>query len=197
MNEGQTATSVFRKPVAAPPNPVATPRFAQPGPATQRATPGSARSQLACGVFTPQRSEPSESRPELNGMNLLWLALLTVITFQLYIPVWFLNRRNAINSLRSPNKLGAGVFVFVLVVFSVGLMLSIAVPMDEEFTEIGTAEMLFISWAILEVVAGITLLVQLFKARRIFDDHFTYVSFSRIATFFLGIWYLQYKINRL
>jgi len=51
-------------------------------------------------------------------------------------------------------------------------------------------------------IIGIILIVQGFKVRRIFINHFNSqlqgeISFSGVATFFFHIYYLQYKINRL
>ncbi len=64
---------------------------------------------------------------------------------------------------------------------------------------------------VLQLVLGVLTLILAFKVRRILLDHSESLrsgmfasnlmmeqqsSFSSVATFFLGIWYLQYKINR-
>jgi hypothetical protein len=54
---------------------------------------------------------------------------------------------------------------------------------------------------LISLTAGIVLLIQCFKVRRIFQQHFNdhlgrNISFSGVATFFFQIFYLQYKVNR-
>jgi len=71
----------------------------------------------------------------------------------------------------------------------------------EAVGDMNTAGGLGVLSSILDLVAGITLLVQSFKVRRIFNDHFNVylkrnIPFSGVATFFFQIYYLQYKINR-
>jgi len=122
---------------------------------------------------------------ELMETNVLLMIFLTVITVGIYRAIWFLRRRDAINSLQSKEKLNTGVFVFIIVLYSISVLVNLA---D------GNSSLLYL-------IAGITLLVQCFKVRRIFNEHFnTYlkkdISFSGVATFFFTIFYLQYKINR-
>ena len=54
---------------------------------------------------------------------------------------------------------------------------------------------------IISLVVGLTLLFQCFKVKNIFNDHYSTlygnnIKFSGILTFFLQIYYLQYKVNR-
>lgn len=56
--------------------------------------------------------------------------------------------------------------------------------------------------SIVNLIGSIMLLVMNFKGRRILIDHVNghlqkQVPFSGLATFFFGVLYLQYKINRL
>jgi len=122
---------------------------------------------------------------ELKKTNVLLMIFLTIITAGIYQAIWFLRRRGAINSLQSKEKLNTGVFVFVIVLYSVSLLIDFA----------GGKSTLLCG------IAAICLLVQCFKVRRIFENHFNVyfkrgISFSGIATFFFMIFYLQYKINR-
>ena len=132
-------------------------------------------------------------------MSVILLIFLTVITAGIYYPVWFLTRRNAINNLQSKEKLGFGVFVFAIVVFSISLFVTLLFGAMEGLAE-GIGEMKLMLKAkvldlfsiILDLVAGITLLVQCFKVRRIFNEHFNVhlqrgISFSGVATFFFPI----------
>jgi len=144
---------------------------------------------------------PIYQETQLKKMGILLLIFLTVITGGIYAPVWFLTRRNAINGLQSKEKLGFGVFVFMIVAFGISALLAFISGMMEGANEMGTAERLDAYSEILGWVAAITLLVQCFKVRRIFNEHFNAhlqkgISFSRTATFFFQIFYLQYKINR-
>jgi len=154
----------------------------------------------------------SQSAPELEKMSVILLIFLTVVTAGIYYPVWFLKKRNAINNLQSKEKLGSGVFVFAIVVSSISLFVGLLSGVMEALAEgLGRMDLMLTVkgldlWLdlfsrILGWVAGITLLVQCFKVRRIFNEHFNVhlqrgISFSGVATLFFQIYYLQYKINR-
>ena len=134
--------------------------------------------------------------------------IFTIITVGIYYPCWFLTRRDRINELHSHEKIGKGVFIFGIVIFSISLFLALVSGFLEGIGEgLGMAEFLVMAKGVdaidrlLSLVVGITLLVQCFKVRRIFRDHFNdhlgrNISFSGLATFFFQIYYLQYKINR-
>ena len=51
------------------------------------------------------------SQLEIKKTPVILTIVLTVITFGIYYPAWFLTRRQAINTLQSKEKLGSGVFV--------------------------------------------------------------------------------------
>lgn len=134
--------------------------------------------------------------------------IFTIITAGIYHPCWFLARRNQINKLYSHEKLGKGTFIFAIVVYSLLLLLSfVSGILEGMWQEFGTVEYLAMAEDIdtidrfLSLAVFITLLVQSFNVRRIFRNHFNEylgnnISFSGLATFFLQIFYLQYKINR-
>lgn len=137
----------------------------------------------------------SQLGPELKKMSVILLIFLMVITFGIYYPVWFLTRRSGINNLQSKEKLGSGVFVFAIVVFSINLVFAFVSGVIEGLGEI------YAFSGILAFVAGIILLAQCFEVRRIFNEHYNEhlqrgISFSVGAIFFFQIYYLQYKINR-
>jgi len=134
--------------------------------------------------------------------------IFTIITAGIYYPCWFLTRRDQINTLHSDEKIGKGIFIFGIVVFSIALFLALVSGFLEGMgEELGPAEFLAMAKGVdainslLSLVVGIILLVQCFKVRRIFRNHFNEylgrnISFSGLATFFFQIYYLQYKINR-
>lgn len=143
----------------------------------------------------------------LKKTSVILLIVLTVVTLGIYYPVWFLTRRNAINNLQSKEKLGSGIFIFLIVLacvgFPVDLMWVVMELFAERLSEIGLllSKGLDLFSNILSVVWWIILLVQCFKVRRIFKEHFNVhlqkdISFSWVATFFFWIFYLQYKVNR-
>ncbi|MDH4179901.1 MAG: DUF4234 domain-containing protein [Armatimonadota bacterium] len=133
-------------------------------------------------------------------MSVPLLVLLVMITFGIYGPVWFLKRLAAFNSLQSREKFGAGVFVFVIVVFSISLLLAFISGAIADVD--GGPTPLDAVIRLLDLVAGITMLVQCFKARRVIHDHYRGVlqrdvQISGVALFFFHEWCLQYVINRL
>ena len=103
--------------------------------------------------------------------------------------------------MQSDKKLNRGAPIFAIVAFSIILLLAIITGVVEELGELDTARELDAFASILNLVAGIALLFECFKVKRIFNDHFNDylkrdISFSGLATFFFQIYYLQYKINR-
>jgi hypothetical protein len=130
------------------------------------------------------------------------MILMIVLTGGIYWAIWFLTRKDAINSLQSKEKLSTGVLVFVFVAASMSVLGALISGGLEGFGEMHMAEVFNVFGGLLDLITGITMLVQCFKIRRILKAHFNLylrrgVYFSGVATFFLGILYLQYKINRL
>ncbi len=162
------------------------------------------------GALPVQDTRDEEEKLEPTSVPLV--VLLGLVTFGVYIPIWILNRRKALNTLRSTEKLSpwtlGGILAAFLAYFgtslSTGLAQTTPVPDWVQPVEVAGRLTLF--------AAGLALLFQLFKVRRILMDHFVVESsgpfsstislqseaqLSGLATFFLGIYYLQYKINRL
>lgn len=133
----------------------------------------------------------------------------SIITAGLYYPCWFLTRRKAFNSFSTYDKLHVIPFIFVIVIFSISIILNCISGYWEMMGE-ENFDMAALHRAhgidqvdrLITSIAGIVLVVQCFKARRILRDHFNLslgrnVEFCGVTLFFLGIFYLQYKINRL
>ena len=130
---------------------------------------------------------------DLKKVSVLFIIFLTIITLGLYCPIWFLTRRKSINNLQSNKKLGIGVFIFIILLNILNFIFAIFGPRDEIDAIDALTGFSNIIWIIL--------IVQSFKVRRIFINHFNSqlqkeISFSGVATFFFHIYYLQYKINR-
>ncbi len=158
----------------------------------------------------PASSSPSE--PDLEKTNVASLVLLTVLTLGLYYPLWFLRRRQGINSLKSREKLG--VFVFVLV--SLLWLLVLCLNLGFDYIHLPGGDISLMGMRVFDIFSALVLfvvmLVQLFKVRRILEAHAAEssvgplgsslaliqgASLSAVATWFFGIFYLQHKINEL
>jgi hypothetical protein len=147
----------------------------------------------------------------LEDSSVLGVVIWTILTGGIYQAIWFMTRRRALNNLYSSEKLGmAGLSVALA-----GFVASFCLPI------VGSVK--WGSWVEAENVLGplhpvilllaeIIVVVECFKARRILVDHLTPRQeamfsasiriqnddlVSRMGTFFLGIFYLQYKINEL
>jgi len=157
---------------------------------------------------TAAGQDPTQRRAALEDASVFEAVLLTLFTAGIYLPVWFMLRRKALNGLRSPEKLGLLPLIAALVLFTANVVLMVR------------GSYIWGSWVQAEnamgpvsplilLVAGIVLLVSGFKVQRILQDHVRsrspslfssgislQPSFSCVATFFFGIFYLQYEINR-
>ncbi len=144
----------------------------------------------------------------------VWVViLLSIVSFGLYLPIWFLTRREAINQLRSRHKIGWGMLAFLLLLQIAGVVALIVSARAGLAMEAPDAEKSFLLISgVIETGAWIVILIQSFKVRQILLDYFSApesgpfsgpmslqrdVSLSGVATFFFHIFYLQYKINRL
>jgi hypothetical protein len=137
---------------------------------------------------------------QLPEMSVVLAIVLTFITAGLYYPVWFLTRVKAFNRLRSQETFSAATFWLILFVQACALILDLVVPLSHlpQTQNVSPGHLL-------GLVAGIMLLMQAFKARRILENHLNAprdvlfsqpVSLNGVAVFFFNILYLQYKINQ-
>jgi hypothetical protein len=129
---------------------------------------------------------------QLKKRNVLLMILLTLITYGVYIPVWFLNRKDSINNLNSKEKISAGPIIFLLIISIIYAIMLIPSILFTE-TSIGS----IIDWIdiIINLAGSIIILIMSFKVRRILNEHYN-TKISDIATFLFTFFYLQYKINR-
>ncbi|MCK5494638.1 MAG: DUF4234 domain-containing protein [Candidatus Omnitrophica bacterium] len=120
------------------------------------------------------------------------MIILTLITWGIYFPIWFLRQKKAINNLNSKTKLGSKPFYFLLFVSIISVILIYPLILLE-----GKPTGNILDWAdsLLNLVRGIIVIVMTFKVEGILRNHFK-EEFSTLATFVLSIFYLQYKINR-
>ncbi|PYV16436.1 MAG: hypothetical protein DMG21_11775 [Acidobacteria bacterium] len=150
--------------------------------------------------------------PALQKKNVAPLVALTILTLGLYYPIWFLQGRSGVNSLKAGGKLGRGVFVLVFVLWFLALVLNAVWTTSDDLSARLSPIWLLAFDALAALVVGVLLLIQAFKVRRILETHVAgsasgpfagsiallgSSSFSGLATFFFGIFYLQHKINEM
>jgi hypothetical protein len=163
----------------------------------------SARFCNNCGIQLPREPKDQQSGGGLQQSNgtlkrtsLILVILLTIITAGFYYPLWFIGRQKGINSLQARDKLASGIFIFATIL-NILICLTIIEYFNYNLSQSDTINLLNFLSFILEAIY----VLQLFKVRDIFIEHFNHrlnrdISFSRVATFFFQIYYLQYKINR-
>jgi len=136
---------------------------------------------------------------KLRKINIILMIFLTLITMGIYVPVWFLIQKKAINDLKSKEKLTDTPFQIVLVLYSFSLFILIYQIFSSDYVQNSILDNIdnFIS-----VTGAIIVLVMSFKVRRIFHQYFNIVlkkniMLSKLWTFLFGIYYLQFKINKI
>ena len=102
----------------------------------------------------------------------VWLTiLLSFVTLGIYVPVWFLSRFQALNTLRSPQKLSRGLLITLTVVFTAASVCNLTFAWTlsdtgwETWDEISRA---------LSVLLWIAVLTLCFAVRSILQDHIRY-----------------------
>src|SRR2546426_666684 len=153
----------------------------------------------------------AEPEAKFEKTSVVVVILLSFITGGIYLPIWFLRRREAINGLRSPESIGWVAPFAATVAFSLGLCAAFASGFAGAMGLREAVGELFASGRVLAMVGAVLILFECFRVRRIVLDHLHTqssglfassvalerdTSFSGVATFFFGIYYLQYKINR-
>jgi hypothetical protein len=166
--------------------------------------------QSPVGTATGDYFLPVE--PPLTEASLLGLISLTMFTLGLYWPIWFLQRRAGINKLHSEEKLSVwpSIVILLLVLLAVMANLDVGyeVPSIRHFEIYWTP-----AFSLAVGVIGVILMVfQAFKVQSIMEEHsrlhvagplagsiamLQEKSFLVLPTLFLGIFYLQYKINEM
>ena len=123
------------------------------------------------------------------------MVVLTVVTFGVYYPLWFLRRRAALNQLNSPKKLAAWPFMLLLAFLVSQIILALASD-PEAPAEGSTGGLIF---RLVRLAIGLLIVVQCFFIKDILEDHLSdheAVPLSPIMTFFFQAFYLQHVINR-
>lgn len=139
---------------------------------------------------------------DFSRMSTPLVIILCFVTLGIYVPIWYLIQRRALNELASVRKIGVGMPIAALVLFCISTML-IPLQMLEVLAEDDAgAKGIEAMENLINMGGSLLVLITAFHVRRILDDHFHLhlglpVQLSGIATFFFTIFYLQYKINDL
>jgi len=158
--------------------------------------------------YAPPKAAVADLSPTgLKRRSVILMILLSIVTFGLYFPIWFLRRRAALNRLDSPRKLRLWPFVIAVTWFVFQFIMGIAAgsaPLGQAIGEGAALLLNFVQFAV-----GILMLVQSFFTKDILEDHLAgpgdqvpnpllvdTVKLSGVMTFFFQIFYLQYVINR-
>lgn len=149
-----------------------------------------------------ESSNVATSANSVEKMSVLALILVMFLTGGIYAGFWFVKRIGSINAMKSAFKLAQGIFAFIIAGFAVNVSLLLYVIFQDASLTEELRQTLLRASDVLTLVLQVSVLIQCFKVRRVFMDHFNEslkkdVKFSWPATFFFGIFYLQYKINRL
>ena len=124
------------------------------------------------------------------------MVVLTVVTFGVYYPLWFLRRRAALNQLNSPKKLAAWPFILLLVFLVSQIVLALASDPAAPQDQVSTGGLIF---RLMRLAIGLLIVVQCFFIKDILEDHLSgheALPLSPIMTFFFQAFYLQHVINR-
>jgi len=133
------------------------------------------------------------------GKRSVWvILLLSIITCGLYFPFWFVLRANDLDKLQTTAKITLGPVVLLFCSLIATYAASIA---GIWWTSEAGATTLKIVGPVLNLCYCIMIWVLSFRVRRILDEYFNQrlnlgSPISAVATFFLTIYYLQYKMNR-
>jgi len=157
------------------------------------------------------RDQSTDARPVspigLKRRSVVLMIVLTIVSFGLYYPMWFLRRRTGLNRLDSPRKLPLWPFL----IFSAWYVLQFAVraasgsaPPEQVIG--GEANLLL---NLIQLAVAILVVVQCFAIKDILADHLLgpadsvasplfvdRVELSGLKTFFFQAFYLQHVINR-
>jgi len=124
--------------------------------------------------------------------SVLVCVALAFVSCGLYTPIWLIRRQRFLDALRADKKLGMLPTVALLsYIATFGLAFIGGAAQAHEILAVER---------IVSVAGGILTLVTNFRVAAILRSEFArtgrFLSVSGVGTFFLGIFYLQYKINQ-
>jgi hypothetical protein len=131
--------------------------------------------------------DPGTSDYTVERRPVILCLLLTLVTFGLYPSIWMLRRARFLNQLDAEAKFQSNL---PLVILSSHVLSWICAASRDAAP----------ARPLLSLIAGVTAVIAAFRIARILRSSFArtgrFLELSTIATFFFGIYYLQYKINQ-
>lgn len=140
---------------------------------------------------------------ELHKIPVWKLILLATITLGVYVPYWYLKQKDGLNDLHTSYEVTPPMPIALMALSALMFTLTIlSVVADLVLMQPYYAEVLDFIAKIINFGIWIGLILLSFHVRKMLKDHHIGyhkkdVKFSWLATFFFGILYLQYKINKL
>jgi uncharacterized protein DUF4234 len=149
-----------------------------------------------------------DSGSVLRERRILAMIVFTIITWGLYVPIWFLRRRSALNQLKSDRKLQLYPFIAIFALLFVEFLAGFVLGFTRDVALLPSLRALGL---LVRIGMTVTLVVQAFRVREILEDDLTEKQpsipspgtnfgdahkVSTLLTFFLGIFNLQHVINR-
>lgn len=134
------------------------------------------------------------SVPTFKKTGVIITILLSLVTLGIYIPYWFLSRRDLFNSFNSKEKVSYSLPLFVLILYSFSAIMLVATFL--QFLSEPVAAIYQYCDTIISYLGIVITLLLSFRVRAILNDYFDHKEVSAVLTFFFNIWYLQYKINQ-
>jgi len=142
----------------------------------------------------PSSGRVPDRHPELRRTSLLLMILFTLLTLGLYIPYWFLSRRRAFMHL-APEADSVNILTFVVagtsaVAWGLGFLSGLLIETSNPSPSLQQWTTIFdFGSRILTIILG-------FQIKSILEANHP-ERLSALGTFFLSLFYLQYKINRM
>ena len=141
------------------------------------------------GIVDPPSVRAKISNYESERRGVFVCILLTLATLGLYQTIWLVRRQRFLDSLDADAKLGSVLPWFPLGLSLCNLALTLVVGKGAAPLE-----------SLISAAAALTFVIAIFRVRTILRSDFArtgrFLDVSTVATFFLHIYYLQYKINK-
>ncbi|MBN2715176.1 MAG: DUF4234 domain-containing protein [Deltaproteobacteria bacterium] len=149
-------------------------------------------SALSVGASPPIDEDENQAHIAFSRMSVALLLVLSVVTLGIYIPLWYMSRLEQLNRIKFVDKLNSTPFIIILVLYSISAAITIiSIVMD---FSVSTMQGIDGIDRVINIVGGITILVQSFKIKRMLE-RYTGQPYSGPGTFFFQYLYLQHKMN--
>lgn len=139
---------------------------------------------------------------QLPFQNVIITILLSLITFGIYIPVWFIINRHSINSMVEGKQMPLTGPIVILVLYGLSTIISFLSIFVELFGEAAALNNYYDNIDnFVTLIGWIWTTVLSFQVQYIFKRYTQQnqyeVGYVGVFTFLFGIYYLQYKVNQI